>query len=60
LSIVILWDQVTGAIQVTGVIDHQVIACGMLEAAKQVVLERAKEAAKNQLVVVPGPSLRMA
>ena len=62
LQLVISWDQVTGAINVTGPIGNTVIAFGMMEAAKDVILkhiEKMKADSGGIVLAMPSPNLRM-
>ena len=58
LELRITWDQLTGAINVTGPIQNKVLAFGMMEAAKEAVTKYHEAAAKN-VVLAPNLGLRM-
>lgn len=56
LQIVITWDQVSGAMNVTGAIANSVIAFGMLDTAKDVI-RKYIEAHQSPIVSPSGLSL---
>ena len=51
LTLTITFDQVTGAVGVTGPLQNPLICMGMMEMAKQAIHDLAKEAAKQQRII---------
>jgi hypothetical protein len=50
LQLVITWDQMTGAINVTGPILNSVVAYGMMEAAKVVIQKHIDQQATKSIL----------
>ena len=58
LELRIPWDQLTGAINVTGPIKNKVVALGMMGAAAEAINKYHEAEAKN-VVLAPNLGLRM-
>jgi len=51
LTLVIVFDQMTGAVNVNGPVENALVCYGMLEAAKDAVRYHAMERAKGQRIL---------
>jgi hypothetical protein len=59
LQIVLSWDQMSGQFNVNGFLGNKVIVLGMLEMAKETVMEHFKQLEKAGGIVLAPPQLRM-
>jgi hypothetical protein len=59
LQLVLTWDQMSGQFNVNGFLGNKVIVLGMLEMAKETVMEHFKQLEKAGGIVLAPPQLRM-